>query len=116
MPLWQQANSLWGCIRQSVASRSREVVFPLYSSLVRHVGNAGSNAGLSSTKKDVNILELVHERAVKMKRLEHLSQEGRLRAGTVQPGEESVQGDLIHMYKCLMVGSKDRQAFLSGIW
>ena len=37
-----------------------------------------------------------------MKGLEHLFYEERLRAGTVQPGQEKAQGDVINVYQYLM--------------
>ncbi|GAB0193764.1 mitochondrial enolase superfamily member 1 [Grus japonensis] len=45
----KRANSTSGCLKQSVASRSREVILPLCSALVKCICSAGSSAGLPST-------------------------------------------------------------------
>jgi len=51
-------------------------------------------------KRDMNILERVPQRAMKMiKGLEHLSCEEGLRAVTVQPRGEKAQGDLVNIYR-----------------
>lgn len=44
------------------------------------------------------------------KRLELISYEERLRAGTVQPGQEKGQGDHIKVQKYLMGGSEAERA------
>ncbi|KAK4826670.1 hypothetical protein QYF61_010679 [Mycteria americana] len=98
----QKANCIPGCIKRSVTSRSREVILPLYSALVRAPGALRPALGSPAQDRHGPVGAGPEEATEMVRGLEHLCYGERLRElGLFSLEKRRLQGDLLATFQYL---------------
>jgi len=97
----QKDNRILTCVKRIVSRRSKEVILPLCSALLRLHPESCIQLWSLQHRKDMDVLEWVQRRATKMIRgLQHLSCEERLRElGLFILEKRRLQGEIIAAFQ-----------------
>jgi ribonuclease P/MRP protein subunit RPP40 len=110
-----KANRMLGYLKRSICSRSKEVILPLYKSLVRPHLEYAVQFWSPYFKKDIDVIERVQHRATKIIQgtsgMDYVSRLKKLNMYTLQDRRD--RGDMIQLFKLVKEGKAEGFHFVN---